>query len=56
MRIRMYFWNIEVFNSESTKQNYENSALADELREEILGLLAEPPMRIAAHPYSAAPE
>ena len=49
-------WNVEVFRSESAKEAYENSPLADELREEILGLLAEPPTRIAAHPYSAAPE
>lgn len=49
-------WNIEVFRSEAAKEGYESSALADELREEILDLLAEPPMRVAAHPYSAAPE
>lgn len=49
-------WNIEVFTSEEAKDHYENSPLADELRDEILELLAEPPTRIAAHPYSAAPE
>lgn len=49
-------WNVEVFRSDAAKERYENSPLADELREEILELLAEPPMRIAAHPYSAAPE
>ena len=48
-------WNVEVFRSEAAKEGYENSALADELREEILSLLAEPPLRVAAHPYSAAP-
>jgi quinol monooxygenase YgiN len=48
-------WNIEVFTSEAAKERYETSALADELREEILVLLAEPPMRIAAHPYAALP-
>ena len=47
-------WNIEVFRSKEAKDKYENSPLADELREEILGLLAEPPMRILANPYSAA--
>ena len=47
-------WNIEVFRSEQAKDGYENSPLADELRNEILDLLAEPPMRIPAHPYSAA--
>lgn len=47
-------WNIEVFKSKEAKDNYENSALADELRDEILDLLAEPPMRISAHPYAAA--
>ncbi|WPP05918.1 putative quinol monooxygenase [Methylocella tundrae] len=49
-------WNIEVFRSDAAKVGYETSALADELRDEILGLLAEPPMRIAAHPYAAAPD
>ena len=48
-------WNIEVFSSEAAKDGYENSPLADELREEILDLLAEPPMRISARPYAAAP-
>ncbi|GJG93778.1 putative quinol monooxygenase [Cupriavidus pauculus] len=49
-------WNIEVFRSDAAKDAYENSALADELRDEILELLAEPPMRVAAHPYAVAPE
>ena len=48
-------WNIEVFRSEEAKDGYESSALADELRDEIIDLLAEPPVRIAAHPYSAIP-
>lgn len=48
-------WNVEVFSSEAAKTGYENSPLADELREEILDLLVEPPMRISAHPYSVAP-
>jgi hypothetical protein len=48
-------WNIEVFNPDEAKEGYENSALADTLRDEIIELLAEPPMRIAVHPYSAAP-
>lgn len=47
-------WNIEVFRSDEAKDGYENSPLADELRDEILNLLAEPPMRIPVHPYSAA--
>jgi quinol monooxygenase YgiN len=47
-------WNIEVFRSDEAKDAYENSPLADELRDEILGLLAEPPMRVSVHPYSAA--
>ena len=49
-------WNIEVFRSVAAKEGYEQSSLADELRDEILDLLAEPPMRVEAHPYSAAPE
>ena len=48
-------WNLEVFKSEEAKAAYEDSPLADELRDEIIGLLAEPPMRVAVHPYSAAP-
>ena len=48
-------WNIEVFKSDEAKATYENSSLADELRNEIIDLLAEPPMRIAVHPYSALP-
>lgn len=48
-------WNMEVFKSDEAKNDYENSSLADELRDEIICLLAEPPMRIAVHPYSALP-
>ena len=48
-------WNIEVFRSVEAKDAYENSDLADELRDEIISLLAEPPVRIEAHPYSAIP-
>ncbi|MGI4870206.1 MAG: hypothetical protein ACRYFX_03395 [Janthinobacterium lividum] len=48
-------WNVEVFRSEAAKASYETSALADELRDEIIDLLAEAPLRIAAHPYAAAP-
>lgn len=48
-------WNVEVFKSDEAKDSYETSDLADELRDEIIGLLAEPPMRISAHPYSALP-
>jgi len=47
--------NVEVFTSVEAKDAYENSPLADELRDEIIGLLAEPPMRITVHPYSALP-
>ncbi|MFE1265711.1 putative quinol monooxygenase [Streptomyces albogriseolus] len=48
-------WNMEVFRSHEAKDAYENSPLADELRDEIIDLLAEPPMRIEVHPYSALP-
>ncbi|WP_205746320.1 putative quinol monooxygenase [Dyella amyloliquefaciens] len=48
-------WNIEVFKSNEAKAGYESSPLADQLRDEILGLLAEAPMRVAVHPYSALP-
>lgn len=49
-------WNVEVFNSDQAKASYENSPLADILRDQIIELLAEPPMRIAVHPYSASPD
>jgi quinol monooxygenase YgiN len=49
-------WNMEVFRSNEAKDEYENSALADTLRDEIIDLLAEPPMRVAVHPYAFAPE
>ena len=49
-------WNMEIFRSTADKDRYEGSPLADQLRDEIIGLLAEPPMRIAVHPYSVAPE
>lgn len=48
-------WNVEVFKSDEAKGIYENSPLADELRDEIINLLAEPPMRIPVHPYAALP-
>ncbi|CAG9295946.1 putative quinol monooxygenase [Celerinatantimonas diazotrophica] len=48
-------WNVEVFKSDQAKVNYENSPLADELSDEIINLLAEPPMRIPVHPYAALP-
>ena len=48
-------WNIEVFRSVEAKDAYENSPLADELRDEIIGVLDEMPMRVEAHPYSASP-
>lgn len=48
-------WNIEVFRSVQAKDAYEGSDMADELRDEIIDLLAEPPVRIPAHPYSAIP-
>ena len=48
-------WNMEVFRSDEAKDAYENSLLADELRDEIIDLLAEPPMRVSIHPYSALP-
>lgn len=48
-------WNFEVFKSHEAKDGYENSPLADELRDEIIDLLAEPPLRIPVHPYAALP-
>lgn len=48
-------WNIEVFRSDKAKRAYESSDMSDELRDEIIDLLAEAPTRIEAHPYSALP-
>lgn len=48
-------WNIEVFRSIKAKDDYESSDMSDELRDEIINLLAEAPTRIEAHPYSALP-
>ena len=48
-------WNIEVFRSVQAEDAHESSDTADQLREEIIDLLAEPPVRIEAHPYSAIP-
>ncbi|WP_328303365.1 antibiotic biosynthesis monooxygenase [Streptomyces sp. NBC_00435] len=48
-------WNMEVFRSREVKDAYESSPLADELRDEIIGLLAEPPLRIEVRPYAALP-
>lgn len=50
-------WNIEIFRSEEDKDHYENSPLADELRDEILETLDGPPLRrVEVHPYAAIPE
>ena len=47
-------WTFEFFESEETKASYENSDLADQLRDEIIDLLAEPPIRISVTPFSAS--
>ncbi|MGH7910957.1 MAG: putative quinol monooxygenase [Candidatus Dormibacteraceae bacterium] len=47
--------NVEVFGSREAKDAYEESPLADQLRDEIIDLLAERPMRIEVHPSSALP-
>lgn len=49
-------WNIEVFRSVEDKECYENSPLAEELRDEILDLLDGPPLRrVEARPFAAIP-
>jgi quinol monooxygenase YgiN len=49
-------WNIEIFRSIEAKDGYENSPLADELRDEILDLLDGPPLiRVEVHLYAAVP-
>lgn len=47
-------WTFEFFENEATKANYEESDLADKLRDEIIDLLAEPPIRISVTPFSAS--
>jgi hypothetical protein len=47
-------WTFELFESEEAKASYEESDLADRLRDEIIDLLAEPPLRIAVTPFSAS--
>ncbi|WP_025864268.1 putative quinol monooxygenase [Prolixibacter bellariivorans] len=47
-------WTFEFFESEEAKVKYEESDLADQLRDEILELLAEPPLRIVVTPFSAS--
>ena len=47
-------WTFEFFESEATKASYEESDLADKLRDEIIDLLAEPPIRISVTPFSAS--
>lgn len=47
-------WTFEFFESEESKAAYEESELANQLRDEIIALLAEPPMRIPVTPFSAS--
>ena len=51
-------WTFEFFESEEAKKQYEESALADTLRSEILELIEEPlhenAMRIPVKPFSAS--
>jgi hypothetical protein len=47
-------WTFEFFENEELKAQYEESDLADKLRDEIIDLLAEPPMRISVTPFSAS--
>lgn len=47
-------WAFEFFISEDIKAQYEGSELADKFRNEILDLLAEPPLRVEVRPESAS--
>lgn len=51
-------WTFEFFESEEAKAKYEESDLADQLRDEILELIEEPlhlnAMRISVTPFSAS--
>ena len=47
-------WTFELFESEEAKANYEQSDLSDKLRDEIIDLLAEPPLRVSVTPFSAS--
>lgn len=47
-------WAFEFFIDENAKAAYEGSPLADAFRDEIMALLAEPPLRIEVHPVAAS--
>ena len=47
-------WNVEVFRSLAAKKTYEESPLADQLRDEIMELVEEV-MRVNVHPFAAEP-
>ncbi|AKD54862.1 putative quinol monooxygenase [Spirosoma radiotolerans] len=47
-------WTFEFFENPEAKARYEESELSDKLRDEIIDLLVEPPVRIAVTPFSAS--
>ncbi len=47
-------WSLELFKDEGAKSRYEGSEDADKWRDEILDLLAEPPLRVEVRPRTAS--
>lgn len=47
-------WAFEFFVDDDARKRYEESDLADKFRDEILELLAEPPLRVEVRPRSAS--
>jgi|GEM_PF-1179854 hypothetical protein len=47
-------WTFEFFESEEAKASYEESDLADKLRDEIIDLVTELSLRVSVTPFSAS--
>lgn len=46
-------WSLEIFKDDETLEHLEDESEHDKVREQVLALLAEPPMRVGVHPYAA---
>ncbi|MFZ0045981.1 MAG: hypothetical protein WAL16_09115 [Streptosporangiaceae bacterium] len=46
-------WSLEIFKDDETLEHLEDDSEHDKVREQVLALLAEPPMRVGVHPYAA---
>ena len=47
-------WTFELFESAEAKTQYEEGSLADKPPDEIIDLLAGPPLRVPVTPFSAS--